>query len=194
MDRIAVSAVVAPMNRLAGVCLFGLLAVPASAAAQTGRVTFDDLSPDLSFSGEPLVLPNADDRGLRITFEGPALRVINLVTFSGNPVPAGNALITWQWPQQDGIVVRFSRPMQQVGISAGDYAGDADGPLVLRAFDCQGVEVDRASAPWGDGQMPPFARLEVEAPQICHVVYTSGGPFAGSAFLDDLTFTEAARP
>ncbi len=155
-----------------------------------GRLDFDQLKPTPADQkmATPLVFPDVNGTGINVTIEGPALTVTDLFEFAHLDEIRGNALITNIWPQQDGISIKFSRPVQTVGIIAGDFGGDEDGPLVLRAFDCKGQVVGQASAPWNDGQMPPFAPLTVSADSICQVIFTSGGEFAGSTFLDVLTF------
>jgi hypothetical protein len=168
----------------------GTVAAAADPGA-AGRLDFDDLqptSPDAK-TAEPLVFKDVSGTGVDVTIEGPALKIIDLYEFANVDDVRGNALITYIWPQEDGISVTFSKPVRRVGVVAGDFGGDADGPLVLRAFDCDGRELGRDSASWRVGQMPPFAPLKVSADSICQVLFTSGGEFAGSAFLDKLVFS-----
>ncbi|MCC6337537.1 MAG: hypothetical protein IT380_26520 [Myxococcales bacterium] len=54
------------------------------------------------------------------------------------------------------------------------------------AFDCDGREVARDSAPWPVTQNPPFRRLSVHGKWICRVRYRSGGTYAGSTFFRGL--------
>ena len=162
----------------------------AAAPRTTGQLNFDDLQPTLGDPpAKPLEFTDVDGSGINITIHGPALTVTDLFQFAHLDAIRGNALITNIWPQQDGISIKFSRPVRMVSVIAGDFGGDDDGPLVLRAFDCKGRVVQESSAPWKDGQMPPFAPLRVSADSICQVIFTSGGEFAGSAFLDRLEFS-----
>ncbi len=169
-----------------------LLLLTSGVAAQrpTLRVDFDALAPGPT-RGEPILLRDVDGRGLEVRFEGPELQVIDLFEFAHDPSVRGRALITWSWPQQDGITITFSRPITYVSARAGDFGGDDDGPLTLRAYDCDGSEVAAANAPWPSDALPPFRQLEVRGAAICRVKFTSGGQHAGSAFLDDLEFTLA---
>lgn len=151
---------------------------------RSGRIDFDQLQPTegAGSSPQPLLFENVSGTGVDVKIDGPALTVTDLYEFAGQDDVRGNALITNRWPQQDGIAVIFSRPVRTVGIVAGDFGGDEDGPLILRALDCKGREVARDEATWSSGQMPPFAPLMVSALSICQVLFTSGGEHAGSAF------------
>ena len=80
-------------------------------------------------------------------------------------------------------------PVSNFSLRAGDFAGDADTPLSITAFDAANNIIGTGTASWAAGQNPPFALLTTAATDIRKVVYSSGGTFAGSTFIDDITFT-----
>jgi hypothetical protein len=159
---------------------------PIEAAAQPARIDFENST---STQDLPLVFPNVD--GLTVTITGAELRVIDLLEFAGNPEFTGRALISWSWERGDtgGISISFSRPVTSVTLRAGDFSGDDDGPLALRAYDCAGRLIVEDSLPWPDGRSAPFATLAVQAGELCRVVYSSGGQYPNSTFIDDIVVT-----
>jgi hypothetical protein len=60
---------------------------------------------------------------------------------------------------------------------------------VLVAFDEFGIELASDAKSWDRSAiLPPFETLSVTAPGIWEVQFNSGGSFANSVFIDDLTF------
>lgn len=157
-------------------------------AAQQARIDFEN---SVSTQDLPLVFP--DIGGVTVTISGAELRVLDLLEFAGNPEFAGRALISWSWEQGDtgGISMTFSRPVTSVTLRAGDFSGDDDGPLVLRGYDCAGRLMVENSGAWPEGRSAPFATLAVQAGELCRVVYTSGGQYPNSTFIDDVVVTAA---
>lgn len=166
---------------------FAILFVP-EAAAQPARIDFEN-----SVSTQDLPLVFTDTGGVTVTISGAELRVLDLLEFAGNPEFAGRALISWSWERGDtgGISITFSRPATSVTLRAGDFSGDDDGPLVLRGYDCAGRLIVEDSDPWPEGRSAPFATLAVQAGELCRVVYTSGGQYPNSTFIDDVVVTAA---
>lgn len=168
-----------------------MLALPVLARAATidfegfalGGATFLDVGPSLSFS-------NVEGSGVDVTInEGADNRIYDLFLFGSNPLATGQALIDWNWPSGSNTVgteILFSTSVLSFSLEAGDFGGDDDSPLTITAYDIGGNLVASDSASWSSN--PPFSLLSVSAPGIRRVVFQSGGTFANSIFIDNLTF------
>ena len=175
-------------------CVFGassLAVVCGVAGAQVqdfegfdlGGADFLDTAESLLF--EDLV-PSID-----MTIVGGAdLRVYDLLEWAGSdPGNHGQALIDWDWNSESndvGTEFLFSAPIPGFSLLAGDYGGDEDGPLTITAYDADGAIVATDSVFWTGDDQPPFAQLSLTGTGITCVVYTSGGDFTGSTFIDDV--------
>ncbi len=141
---------------------------------------------------ETLVLNNVDGSGVNVTIVGGAdNRVYDLFQFGGDPSATGQALIDWFWPwgsNPTGTTILFDKPMLSFSLRAGDFGSDDDSPLMITAFDSQDQLLAQDSVSWDASRFPPFATLSVSATGIRKVIYSSGGNYANSTFIDDLTF------
>lgn len=181
-----------------GLIVIGLVFIASPAQAAPTRFDFDTLPTHLAaprLTGEPLKLVAPSGT---VTIRGEALRVVDLARFSGDARQRGSALIDWRaeagWGRPGApMTIELPQPVAWVAISAGDFGGDADGPLELRAWDCAGQPLDLDRVDWDAGRYPPFARLVVRGPGICRVTYHSGGAYPGSTFVDDLEVGDEAE-
>jgi hypothetical protein len=73
-------------------------------------------------------------------------------------------------------------------LRAGDFGSDDDSPLRIEAFDGNGGSLGVHAVSWPSSAFPPFATLTLSVAGIRRVHYSSGGPFTGSTFIDDITF------
>lgn len=182
-----------PMRAHLATLAFFLLSLLAAEPAEAWSFDFESTpllgEPYRQYEGPLGLTAPGDDGGPLVTvIPGSSLRIYDIFHFAGNPY-RGHALIDWRWPSganTQGTALVFARPVAAVQLDAGDWGGDDDGPLRLTAYDCAGRQVATTSEPWPDGRVPPFARLAVQAPGICRVVYRSGGQYPGSTFIDNL--------
>lgn len=151
-----------------------------------GGGTFLDVS-------ENLVLMDVGSSGVDVTINaGTDNRIYDLFLFGGYSDPGPQALIDWPWPSGSngtGTCIEFSSPVSDVSLIAGDFGSDDDSPLMITAFDPNNNVVGTDSVPWPATSFPPFATLSVSGSNIAKVVYSSGGAFAGSTFIDNISFT-----
>jgi len=148
--------------------------------------------------GSPLEFANAGNSGVDVSFQqGADLRVYDLFSFGGDPNATGQALIDFPFPAGSntaGTQILFSSEIIYFSLDAGDFGGDNDSPITIRAFDANDNILAIDSETWGASQFPPFITLEVTAPGIRRIEYKSGGSFAGSTFIDNVTFTAVPEP
>ena len=138
---------------------------------------------------EVLLFSDVDGSGIDVRINaGTDNRIYDLLLFGGGPDT--QALIDWPWPGSNpaGTTIGFDPPVKRVRLQAGDYGSDDDTPLALVAFDSTGVAVASDSSPWPIGASAPVETLSVRAYEIRTVVYSSGGLYAGSTFIDDIAF------
>jgi hypothetical protein len=148
--------------------------------------------------GASLVFPNVDGSGVDLTIiEGADNRIYDLFLFADDPAASDQALIDFAWPfgsNGNGTTILFSSAVSSFSLIAGDFGSDADGPIMITAYDSEDNIVGEDSVSWSADQMPPFALLSVDASSIHKVIYLSGGDFKNSTFIDDLTFTPVPEP
>ena len=142
---------------------------------------------------ESLPFPNVGGSGVDVTINGGAdNRIYDLFQYGHDSNAVGQALIDWPWPSGSnpaGTEMLFSVSVAEVSMRVGDFGGDDDTPLLLRAFDVNGVEIGSDSVNWPATAQPPFATLSVTVAGIRKVIFSSGGFYAGSVFIDDVTFS-----
>jgi len=146
----------------------------------------------------PLLFNNVGGSGVNVSImQGADLRVYDLFQFGHDPTATGQALIDWPFPNGAntvGTTILFDTPLSHFSLRAGDFGGDDDSPLIITAFDAANNVIGTSSTAWPAPQNPPFALLSINAPGIRRVVYSSGGTFSGSTFIDDITFTPVPEP
>lgn len=150
-----------------------------------GGQTFLDTS-------ETLVFENAGGSGVTVTIEGQDdIRIYDLFLFSGDPNTSGQALIDMNWGNfnnPNGTWIKFSNPVSNFSLEAGDFGSDDDSPLMIEAFDAGGNLLGSDSVSWPETKFPPFALLQINVSNIASIHYSSGGSFANSTFIDNLRF------
>ncbi|MEZ5066251.1 MAG: hypothetical protein R3B81_16105 [bacterium] len=175
--------------------VLAVLMIDAS-VARAATIDFEDF--DLvggPFLDVPESLPfsNVDGSGVDVTINGGAdNRIYDVFQYGHDADAVGQALIDWPWPSGSnpaGTEMLFSVSVSEVTLRAGDFGSDDDSPLLLRAFDINDVEIGSDSVDWPVTAHPPFATLSVAAAGIRKVIFSSGGLFAGSVFIDDVTFS-----
>lgn len=156
----------------------------------TGGVEFFGLSSPLDFS-------NVDGTGLNVSIvAGAALFLQDISTLPGM---TGHALIDfdvnsfWPSPNSIGTTILFDMPISNFSLMAGDAGLDDDGEVKITAYDVSNNIIASDSFFWGT-QGPPFATLSLDAKGITKIVYQSGGSFAGSTVIDNLTFSADPVP
>lgn len=147
---------------------------------------------------ETLLFNNVGGSGIDVTIVGAAdNRVYDLYKFGSNPNATGQALIDWFWPYGSnpvGTSILFNKSVSSFSLRAGDFGADDDSPLKITAFDAQDQIIGQDSVPWYASSLPPLAMLSVSAPGIRKVIYNSGGNYANSTFIDDVTFIPIPEP
>jgi len=138
---------------------------------------------------ESLVIPNAGGSTMTVTINaGADNRIYDLALFAGY---VGQSLIDWPWPSGSnpaGTDILFDSAVNFFSIEAGDFGSDDDSPLQITAYDINNQVVGSDSVPWPSTAFPPFAVLTIQAAGIVRVHFSSGGPYANSVFLDNITF------
>ncbi|MEA2552404.1 MAG: hypothetical protein QOJ65_580, partial [Fimbriimonadaceae bacterium] len=138
--------------------------------------------------------------GVNVTMnEGADFRIYDLGMFSGDSSLNGEqALIDMSWStftNTSGTAISFSSDVSGFSLDAGDFGSDEDTPLTIRLYDASNNLLDTISANWSaSANIPPYAHLASSATGVRKVVYTSGGNFPGSTFIDNVTFTAAPVP
>lgn len=129
------------------------------------------------------------------------LRVYDLAKFNsgggGYASPGPQALIDMNWntySNPKGTDIVFSQGVSNFSLIAGDFGSDADTSLRIEAFGSSGNSLGISTAIWSNSAFPPFAKLSLNVNDIFRVHYSSGGPYANSTFIDDITFTATAVP
>jgi hypothetical protein len=124
---------------------------------------------------------------------GSDLRIYNLVLFGGTYAASGpQALIDVSWDTVTnplGTDILFSSPVSNFSLIAGDFGGDDDTPLRIEAFNASNQSIGVATAAWTSSNNPPLALLSLNVSGIRRIHYSSGGSFANSTFIDNLTFS-----
>jgi hypothetical protein len=106
-------------------------------------------------------------------------------------------LIDWPWPNGSnptGTTILFNTPVFDFSLLAGDFGGDNDSPLMISAFDSADNLLGTYSVNWDESASAPFATLFLDLNGISKVVCNSGGLFANSTFIDNITFTPVPVP
>lgn len=101
------------------------------------------------------------------------------------------------------LVLNFSAPLTGGSISFGDFDGDDDSPVTLTAFsglNGTGANLGGASVAYpigldfGTQGNAAIGTLTVSATGIQSVTISSGGPFPGSLFFDNIVATTTTTP
>jgi len=183
------------LRAMAAYLIISWFIVIVSGALAENIIDFEefDLSGNLHLDvSESLSFPGVGGSYISATINGGAdNRIYDLFQIGGDPLATGQALIDWHWPKgsnPDGTTILFDWPISEFSLRAGDFKSDDDTPLKIVAYDGNDQEVASDSLDWPDTAGPPFATLSVSGAGIRKVIFTSGGKFAGSVFLDDMTF------
>ena len=158
-----------------------------------GGKTFEVVDSSLAFN-------DVDGSGVDVTIEaGVQNRIYDLFLFANDPNATSQALIDYDFPtgsNPDGTMILFSTPIESFSLVAGDFGGaqEADGLLEITAFGANDQVVATDSVQWPAGMTAPFAELSISGVRVSKILYQSGGSFAGSTFIDDLTFTPVPEP
>jgi hypothetical protein len=141
---------------------------------------------------DTLIFSDVGGSGVSVTIVGGAdIRIYDMFKYGNNPNATGQALGDWKWwggSNTAGTTILFDKPVTSFSLRAGDFGADNDNFLMITAFDAQDQILAQDSVPWNATMQPPFATLSVSAPDISKVIYNSGGSYANSTFIDDLTF------
>jgi hypothetical protein len=187
------------MQLLNRVCLavpFAALALLAAPSAAQVTIDFESFA----LGGgvfldvpETIAFPNAGGSAVSVTIQGfDDLRVYDMNLFGGT---GSQALIDMDWTSFSnplGTDILFDADVSAFSLLAGDFGSDDDSPIAIVAFDNNGMVVGSDSVSWPVSAVPPLAKLSISASGIRRVHFSSGGPFANSVFIDDITFTPGA--
>lgn len=177
---------------------FCMLAVMAAWSPRAAAVVIDfeefDLSANSPLSvGPTLAFPNVGNSGVNVTIVGgqPNLRIFDL-TASGESQALADSVTFGT--DAVATTILFDQPVANFQLRAGDLGTDEDTPLTITAYDVGDNVLGSDSEIWVLSQAPPFVPLSVNATGIRKVVYSSGGMFPNSTFIDDLSFTPVPEP
>ena len=171
-----------------------LLATAIISPANAAVIDFEDFDlGGMSYLdvGSPLTFPDVDGSGVTVSIvQGADNRIYDLYLFGGW---VGQALIDWPWggamSNPAGTTILFDQDVSNFILEAGDFGSDDDSPLSITAYDADDNVIGSDSVPWDASKNPPFATLSLNVSGIRKIVYHSGGNYANSTFIDNLTFT-----
>jgi len=164
----------------------GLICLPIAAHATT--LDFEDLS--LGLDLPPIAYVNAGGTGIDVTLAADHLSVAD--TFSSK----GNALLS-QDPNRSPLTITFSGLINNFSLDTGDFGADDDSPVIIQLYDASDNLLDTVSQPW-DASMDisngPYLHLASLATGVKKVVFSSGGQFPNSMYVDNVSFSANAVP
>jgi hypothetical protein len=147
---------------------------------------------------EVLNFPDVGGSGVAVMIVGNTdLRIYDLFKFGGDPKAVGQGLIDWPWSGGSnpfGTAFFFDNAVASCSLKVGDFGADDDSPLKIRAFDENDHEIAADSLNWPASAGPPFPVIGVTAAGIRKVIFSSGGIYAGSIFIDYVVFDKDAVP
>ena len=177
--------------------LLGIAGIPISDAQTIDFEGFDLGRGSHLDVADTLIFPDVSGSGVDVTIAGGSdMRICDVGVYGGNALldqdPIG-------WPSllgsmHNGTTISFSMPVYDFSLSAGDFGNDNDISLMISAFDSADNPLGTSSVDWDANATAPFATLSINLSGIKKVVYTSGGPYANSTFIDNITFTPVPVP
>lgn len=173
--------------------------LPAATAATTVVVDFESFN----LAGgtyldmpETLTFANVSGSGVSMEIRGhDDLRIYDLQLYGGYSQPGRQAMIDMNWSNYRnpaGTDILFSQGVSHFSLQAGDFGGDDDGLLRIEAFGDRDQSLGVASTAWVGGKFPPLSQLTLNVTGIHRVHYSSGGAYANSTFIDNISFSVEA--
>ncbi|MEA2552413.1 MAG: hypothetical protein QOJ65_589 [Fimbriimonadaceae bacterium] len=168
---------------------FVSLVIPVGANAAV--IDFESLS--IGAHSSPLSFTNVGGSGVDVTITSGGTSGTMSVYDTG---PTHNhALLDYDVAGNTGTVITFSTAVSGFSLEAADYNQDDDTPLTIKLYDSSDNLLDTVSVPWdASATIPDFALLSSSATGVSKVVFTNGGPYPGSIFLDNVTFGAVPEP
>lgn len=123
--------------------------------------------------------------------DGSNLQIWDLSTFAGPPSWGMRSIGNFE-TTTNPIVLNFSTAVSSFSLQTGDYDADDDSPVTIQAFsglNGTGSLLGTATADYPAGKdvsLGDVLTLGIPASGILSVVYTSGGAFPGSMFIDNV--------
>jgi hypothetical protein len=151
--------------------------------------------------GSPFVFDNAGGSGVNVSLvAGTTFQVHDLYEQGNDPNTTGKALMDfdfeafWFPSNPYGTTILFDKPVMNFSLVAGDFGNDDDELLKITAYDAFDNILAEDSVLWPQGQGAPFTTLMLNTTGIMKIHYQSGGDFAGTTWIDNVTFTPIPEP
>lgn len=163
-----------------------MLGLPLAASASV-TINFDDLA-QVQVPG-PIVYSNAGGSGIDMS-------AASTTGFSIQILPGhGNALLS-VGNDKAPITFTFSGLVSHFSMDAGDYGADDDSSVSILLYDASDNLIDTVSKDWDASQdlSGGYLHLSSSALGVKTVVFTSGGQFPNSMYVDNVKFTPGAVP
>jgi PEP-CTERM motif len=189
---------------MAALLALGVTAGYSASTALAGTITFN--FEELSTGNFPTI--TSTQGGLTATLQrqdGTDLGIIDLTAFGSPPSFGHRSVSNFVGPSVSPgstLIINFSQPVNAASLSFGDYDGDDDSPVTLTAFSAPnglGTALSSSSVSYpinltlASGESA-VRTLSVTGTEIESLTFTSGGPFPGTLFSDNLVVTLAPPP